>query len=904
VLARFIARIRGVVLRRSATAELDEELQFHLEHEVQAKIVAGISPTEARRLALVALGGLPQVREAVHDVRAMRLESLWRDVRFAFSSFRSARLFCVGIICTLAIGIGANGAVFSVLHAVLLQPLPYRAPNELSMLWWRYETAATGQLATLRGSNERRILTAGMVQGLRDHAKDIFADVAALTTWETNPESQFDLALSDRAERLRGAFATPNFFDVLGVQASAGRVFSSTDEAAGTPTLVISDGLWRRAFAADPTIIGRPVSLLVGRSPRASRIFVVVGVLPRGFRFTYPQETEAWAVLPWSEVQRSTPAGLSLRAVARTRLKVTFATAQSRLGVLQAGLPNRPNTPAIDRVAYRLEPVTDWILSESRPSLLLLGGVAIALLLITCATVANALFVRVALRQRELAVRAALGAGRTRLVQQLLIESLALVLVGTVAGTLLAIGLMPVLRAVVPTSMPRGDEIGLRPWILTFGATTAAVTTLLAGLAPAWRGARLDMMATLKRAATAASADPTTARWRQTCLGIQVGVATALLVSAGLLLASFWRLGHVPLGFDADGVLTVEMRLLDAKYHPPPAASDRASWPTAPIPLFQNEVLARVRALPGVLDAGLTSAVPFRGVDFLYFLKRVGDTRRVVGNARFVDPAYFSVMRIPIVRGRVFAETDTASSPRVVVLSESYARNMFRNEDPLGQTIALDEGPAVVLGVVGDVRYVSRDKAAEPAIYIPRAQTPVELICLVVRTAPNAGPLGPAIRGVIHDIDPALPVINLTTVDRIVAESTSDRRFYTAATTTFASVALLLTITGLVVVVARAIVERRRELAIRAALGARPSNLIRRTVEQALMPVVIGAGVGLAAAYAGATLLGHFLFRISPHEPRVYIIVGLLVVIIGFVAALLPARRILQIAPATVLRAE
>jgi predicted permease len=382
----------------------------------------------------------------------------------------------------------------------------------------------------------------------------------------------------------------------------------------------------------------------------------------------------------------------------------------------------------------------------------------------------------------------------------------------------------------------------------------------------------------------------------------QVTVATILLISATLLLASFWRLGRVPLGFDGSRVLTVEMRLMDQKYQGTWSPSGRYSQ-SPKIGVFRKNLVARVAALPGVEEAGLTSAVPFRGVDFTYVFSAVGQKKTIAGNARFVNPGYFTAMRIPLVRGRLISDTDTATTPRVVVLSESYARLMFGADDPLGKRIDPDD-PAQVVGIVTDVRYVTREKNPQPALYFPDTQGSSLLICLVARTTQDAGNVAAAVRQVIHDLDPALPAMKMTTVDRIVDESVASRRFYTTATAAFAGIALMLTVAGLVVIVARAVVERRRELAIRSALGASQRSIVKLVVRQGVSPVLIGTAIGLAASYTGSTLLARFLFDVSPRQPIVYLAAALLVIGIVGLASLVPARRASAIDPALVLKTQ
>jgi predicted permease len=375
-------------------------------------------------------------------------------------------------------------------------------------------------------------------------------------------------------------------------------------------------------------------------------------------------------------------------------------------------------------------------------------------------------------------------------------------------------------------------------------------------------------------------------------VGFQGAIATALLISAGLLLASLWRLGRVPLGFDGQEVVTVEMRLLGSRYRTREA---RAA--------FQEQLMERVHAIPGIVDAGLTSAVPFRGVDFYLAPDGPNPDRRYSGNGRYVDPGYFSVLRIPLRRGRLLTADDRDGAPRVVVVSESYVAKAFPGEDPVGQVLDM-EGPVTIVGVVGDVRYSRLDEAAAPALYIPRAQSPSELICLVARTTLPLSSIAPAVHRAVRDIDPSLPAMRLTTVDRIVAESFANRRFYTVATVSFAALALFLTMAGLAVVVARVVVERRREFAIRSALGAGSTRLVGDATLNGLVPVAIGVVGGMAFAWAGSVLLAQFLFEVAPRSILSYGAVAALVLLVAVVAACLPASRLLHIPLASTLRTE
>jgi predicted permease len=619
---------------------------------------------------------------------------------------------------------------------------------------------------------------------------------------------------------------------------------------------------------------------------------VVLGVLAPAFKFTYPVDTEVWTMETWAAVEASPARAIMFNgAVARLNPGVPFATAAASMTDAAAHL-DPPNLPVERRSVTRLEPVSEWVVGEIRPSLLLLAGTSLLLLVITCATVASALLVRLAERQRELAVRSSLGASGYRLARQAVAEAVVLSVSGTAAGLVLTIAILPAFRALVPSIVPRADELGVNPWLVVFAAVAALLAATLSALVPAVQASRnTDLVSALKRGSGTTSADPTARRLRSVLIAGQTAVATALLVASALLLLSFWRLGRVDLGFDGSRVLTVEMRLLEPRYFNPDVQR-----------VLQDHLIGRVRAIPGVIEAGFTSAVPFRGIDWSLALTRSGTGPRVSANGRYVDDAFFSIMKIPLRRGRLFTTADTPTSQRVAVVSESFGRRMFDDGDPMGQTFDFN-GRVEVVGIVGDVRYQSHDREASPAVYLARTQQPSELMCLVLRTARGVD-IGAALRAAIRDVDPSLPPMNLTTIDRIISESVADRRFYTATTVAFASLALLLTSSALVIVIARAAVERRRELAIRTALGAPAGRLITLVARQGVMPGAIGIVAGLGAAWFGTTILQQFLFGIEPREPLVYGAAGLIAIALAAISSYLPARRVGSLLPAEVLRGE
>jgi predicted permease len=876
--------------------DVDEELAFHFGERTEALIASGLTEAAATRQAEAEFGNRDSIRRTLVEIneraarrfrRGTQIEQLRQDVHLAFRLFRRSPAFFVAAVLTLAIGIGANGAVFSILRSTLLQPLPYRNPDELVLLRPTPANGVPWESVRLAGPLP---LTAQTILGWHRNGTERIGEFAALMIH--NVPNQFDLDVGDGMTRLAGGLVTPNFFTLLGAHAARGRLFSNADEATAEALIVLSDALWRRDFHGDPSIVGRSITLAMG-DPRERRTLTVAGILPPSFHFTYPDETEAWVLMRWSDVAQYNPQLLGFSAIARLRPGLPLAEARRRAAEEELPIAEeKARDRSADRLVVGLVPMHDWVIGDTRASLELLGAVAALLLLITCITVSNGLLARVSERQQELAVRATLGAGRGRLVRQLLTEGALLSIGGAVAGTMLAVALQPVLRSLLPPSIPRVGEIAVNGGIVAFGAAMATVTTVLAAVVPAWGGTRSDA-ARLLAGASAASSSRSALRWRHGLVGAQAAIATALLISASLLLTSFWELGRVPLGFDGRKVLTVELRLLDTKYALPGAKAR-----------FEDELVTRVRAIPGIADVGITSAVPFRVGDRLVQIHRPGGEKMDFVRERRVDPGYFRALHVAPIRGRLLDYTDRDVTTPVTVISESYARLAFGGDDPVGQKVGARE----VVGVVADLRYASLEQDPTPSIYVPEAQAQQAgmVFSIVARAEASASAVSlvPAIRRVIRDIDPALPAMNFTTVDQLVDASVANRRFYTVATVSFATIALLLTVVGLIVIVARVVTERRRELAIRAALGATMSTLARVATRDALIAVGVGVAIGVAGAYAGSAVFAQFLFHVAPRSPTAYSSVALLVLGVATLAAWGPIRRFDRVSLAILLRRE
>lgn len=806
------------------------------------------------------------------------------DLRHALRLFSRRPFFTAAVVFTLALGIGANTAIFSLVRAVLLRPLPYHEPDRIVLAL--FQSPGRPQ----RHDQHFPLTGTHVIEWQR--RSSMFESVAVIDSWVNNLAPRMDLATPSGAQRLRGSFVTANFFQLLRVQAVIGRTFDTSDEKSGVPIAVISDGFWRRQFGADPSIVGQTLELISGRGKaRAMGRYLVLGVLPPAFRFTYPQETEVWAIMPWSRIRPSY--AVEFQLLGRLRSGVTPDQAQAELtSILQNGMFPKESRLSED-VAF-VETLPEHVSTEVRPGVLLLVEAAGVVFLIACVNIALLLLALIVDRKREIAVRTAVGASRAAIARQLLTEGALLAGCGAAVGLCVAWLFVPVLRALVPPMVPRGDEVSVDHIVLAFAAGAAILTALVCGFAPAWHARTGDVQRGLRQSSSAATPDRAVALWRRVVVAGQVAVVFVLLVMASLLLHSFWRMQQVDLGFESDGLLTMEMRVLNPKYFQPGRMAQ-----------FQREILERVRALPGIQQVGMTSAIPLSGrTDFLYMVRPVGDARRRPANARPVDSQYFSLMRIPLLSGRLFTDADAEAAPRVAIVSEAYARSLFGDANPVGRELDMEPGSVTIVGVVGDVRHVDVKTAGAPALYFPRAQRPTELVCLIVRPVRGATDTAAAIRAVVQGVDPEQPIENVSTLDRVVRESTAEQRFYTTTTAGFALIAVLLAISGLAGVVSRTVSERAREFAIRLSLGARSSDLVRLAIADGMLPVGIGLGLGLLGAWTASRALRRFLFEVAPSDPLTYAVGIALFGIAAGAACYIPARRATSVDPMAVLKSE
>lgn len=811
------------------------------------------------------------------------MSGLLMDLRGAWRLLRRYRGTSLLILLTLALGLGANIAIFAAARGVLLRPLPYHDPDRLVMLWGRREPSQPG-------STGRGLATPRWFREVSARQRS-FSSVAAIESWNGNPSATFDLAASNGAERLRGAFATPNLFDTIGVTAIIGRTFTDND-AAGVA--VISHDLWQRLFGSARDVVGRRLDLATGRGKeRMVRSLTIIGVLPPRVQFSYPESTDVW--LPITIQQLENPRlqdAIMYRIVARLRPDVTFAQAQGDMAAVKTAIATELKRDYMNAITFWLEPVHEYAVGAARPAVQLLTAVSLLVFIVACLNVAALLLSQTAERRREIAVQLAIGASRPRIVRQLLSEStLTALIAGAISVAAVAV-LQSLLKTALPPGIPRVDEIGIDLFTIGWATALVALAVIVSTIVPALRSSRLDPAAELAQNSRTATQSRAVTLWRHSLVATQVAIVLVLLVGGGLLLTSFWKLQQVDLGFAGERVFTAEMRLLNPLYFD--EGRRRA---------FQDELLARVRALPGVAQASITSAVPLRGVDWTAAINHRGV--RLAAQRRDVDPEYFDVMSIPLLTGRMFSTADSATSTPVAIVSRSLATRLFPGENPLGQRFGFDaKRQFEIIGVVGDVRSVRIESEGAPAFYVPRAQQSSELICLVVRTTPDAPDLGNAVRAIVASIDPMQPVMDATTVDQIVSESIADRRFYAAVTLAFAVVTLLLAAAGLYGVTSYGIVARTREIGVRTALGADRKRLVTLLVGQGIRPVGAGIAIGTVLAFWAVQFIEQFLFDMRGVDWLTFAAAACAVLTLSAGACLLPAIRAARLSPTVALRHE
>ena len=885
------ARLRALLRRRTGDRELDAEILFHLEQETAKHVRRGVPPDEARRLALLAFGGIQQTREAHRSVRgAPVVEEVIADSRFALRTLARSPMLAGAAVLTLALGIGANAAIFSAVNAVILRPLPFTAPERLVMLWeenaerdWRRQVVAPANMLDWKAR----------VPSFEDVAG--YADFVSQTTFTG----------SDDPVLLTSVSVTGNFFGVLGVNAQLGRPLLPEETwQTGEHVAVISDRMWRTRLGADPEAVGRPIQL-GGRAVR------VVGVMPDGFDFPRP-EVDLWIPTAWAPTARAEEwfrRAHWMRAIARLRAGSSATQAEAELQVVARALQSEH--PVLNRgMGAGLTPLQEFLVGDTRrPLLILLGAVAL-LLLIACANVGNLLLVQAAGREREIALRLAIGAGRARLIRQAITESLVLSTIGGAAGLLLGWWGTRALAVLQPAGMLRVNDFDIDLTVLGFITAITAASGLLFGVAPAaWSSRRLPADA-LREGGRAGSDSRRMRRWGDALVVGEVAVALLLAVGAGLLVRSFWELQRVDPGFRPDAVLAVPLTLPGTRY-------DTSTKLTA----FHRDLLARLSTHPDIEAAAFVGQLPLTSLSWSSPLIAEGrDAADFVPEVvhRAVSPDYFRTMSVPLLRGRGFAATDDAAAPQVVVINEALAQAYFRSRDPIGQRIVFDRAADstttwhTIVGVVGSEHQESLTQSPRGEVFAPFAQDPRNGGFLVVRRrcAGDDGrscdplPLAAPVRRAIGELDPLLASGTPRTMASVYADSLARQRFLMTLLLVFAAVGLSLAVVGVYGVLAHLARRRTREMGIRIALGARASQVRWLVVRHGLRLTMAGLVLGGVAALAATRAMTGLLYRIEPEDPVTILAVAMVLAATSLIASWLPAVAASRADAAAALRAE
>ena len=872
-----VRRLQVLFRKGDAEAELDDEIRHHIEMEVREHVRAGVDPTEARRRALVAFGGVERHKEEVRDVRGARvLDDLAQDARVAVRSFVKQHVFTLAVLVTLGLGIGGNVAMFGILEATLFRTLPYPEAGELVLgrVTWNGEVGQTVSGPDFFDFREQ---------------STSFAELGAFTPFLLRQT----LTGSGEPDRVRVMMASTGLFPALGVAPALGRGFAPEEgEPDGPAVVLLSHGLWERRFGSDPSVLGTSVNL--GGQP-----FTVVGVMPAGFRFW--NDVDLWFPLqrngPWAGGRQFH----NFVLVGRLAPGVAVSRAQEEVDRIGAGLAEAyPDTNR--NKGLNLTPLQAALTESTRSVMTVLVPAVAALLLIACGNVAGLLLARGSARGGELAVRSVMGAGKGRLGRQLLTENALLALAAGVVGVALSVWLRQGILAFMPVSRLGAVEVGTSGTTLGFALALSAVTVLLFGVAPAVRVARTDPAREL-RSGTRASGGRGATRFRSGLVVAQVALTAGLLAVSGLLLRSFSELRGVELGFETESLLTASIQISADKYA---EGESRVA--------FFRQLGERLAATPGVEAVGFSTHVPLRdqgGNIRVDLPERFGTAGifNLLADRRGVLPGYFHALGIPLVAGRDLASTDGAEAPRVVVVSESVVQDVFSGEDPLGRTVGMDLGgdePTLfqVVGVVGDVVTNHPAQDNQRAVYVPYAQSAGTTLSMAVRTRGDPAAATSAVRGVVQALDPDVPLAEAATMRETMASVVSDRRAVTFVLGVFAAVALLLAAVGLYGVLAFQVSQRLHEIGIRMALGADTKGVLSEVVRGGLALVGVGVLLGLPLAFYASRFVQGMLFGITAADPVTYAGVALFLGGVGVAACFLPGYRASRVDPVVAFRSE
>ncbi len=875
----FVSRLRGLIGHKRLERELDEEVRFHLEMQIEDNLKAGMNPAEARYAARRSFGAIEPMKETYRDRRAFAfLDTTAQDVRYAVRTLRKSAGFATTAVAVLALAIGANTAMFSVLNAVLLRPLPYPSPEQLAMLWSEIPS-----------------------QGVREGR----SAYRSIEQWRSQSESFADIAFFDpvsvtltgatEAEHISVARVSPNFFGLLGVQPLRGRTFSEEEAEQRQRLALISHSFWQTRFGGSPDAIGASIEL----DGRPSR---VIGVIPASFHFP-GAGADVWephTMFPdWEGLRRARGAG-SWFVVGRVKANVTVEQAQAEMNAIARRLDDESSLADRNR-GITVVPLSLQVIGpRPRLALWMLAGAVFFVLLIAATNVASLSLARSASREREIAVRAALGASRGRIVRQLFVESLTLAVFSGLLGLLVAWAGIRVILAVKPGNLARLNEISLDPHVLGWASAFCLLTGILVGLAPAITMARRNLRPSVQEAGRGIAGGVAARGIRRALVVTEFALAIILLLGAGLLVRSLWSVQNVHLGFRPERVLSVQLSTPVLM-----AAGQRTS--------FYERVLERIESLPGVASAGIIGDL-FIGGNPERIATAEGDARTTSWRLRFrsdeVSAGLFKALGVPLLRGRFFSPADRADSPRVAIVNDAMARRLWPGGDPVGKRIKLGPGDSAgpwitVVGVVGDMRRQGPENAPIPQMFEPLAQNPSRLATLLVRTSLNdplqmVGPVQAAVRRV----DKHAPLYGVATLEYRLGTFLAERRFQTSLLIGFSVVALLMAAIGIYGLIQYSIATRTKEIGIRMAVGAQAADIFRMVIREGLNLSLTGLALGLVGALWLGRGASSLLFGVTATDPLTFITVSLLLTAVAAAACYLPARRAMKVEPIAALRLE
>jgi putative ABC transport system permease protein len=869
-LTDFIARIRGSLTTRNVEARLDEEIRFHLDMRAERELKRGASSDSAKRAAVVAFGGREPWREAVRDeYRHRPLESLWQDARYAVRSLRKSPGFTAVALLTFALGIGANTAVFSVVSGVLFRPLPFTNPHRLASIW------------------PARSISNAELEYMQSHTKAFEAIGAFSPGW--------GIAMTGAGDprQLDAARVSANFFQTLGARPALGRAFTDGESAPGAWNVaIISHAIWSTHFASDSAIVGRIVQM-DGASTR------IIGVMPADFE-AFQSHVEAWLPLQIDRASRFYT-GQTALAFGRLAPSATLASAEAELRTMIPQMRAQFNYTEDYGRGNTVISMRDGLVGDVRQSLLVLLGAVAFVLLIAGANLGNLLLVAAIARRRELAVRRALGASRGQVAQQLLVHSVIVAIAGGMLGTTIGVFGVRGLKAMLPSTLPMLGTVSVDWRVLLVSAAVTVLVGLVFGIAPAMLATRIDPDGAL-RVSSANSGNRAGAAMRQTLVVVEIALAMVLVVGAGLMTESLWRLSRVDLGFDPNGVLSFRIQPSSGQVKSPEQITQ-----------YFTQMSQRIASMPGVGTVGAAQHLPLSGFNWRADLDiersplpSTAEHPRVVWRSIVGD--YFGAMSIPILRGRSFTEADTRAAPPVVIINDAMAKHFWPGRDPIGERIKVGNASrnelATIVGVVGNVRFSSPSVPAGDEIYRPNSQQGLVLMHFVVRSTRDSRSLIPAVRAVIHEQDATVPVAEVQSMGELYAASTSAPRTIAMLLLAFAGVGLILGAVGIYGVISYAVSQRTRELGIRVALGAFEGRIVSMVVGDGLRLAGIGIVSGAVAAVFAARSLRTLVFGVEVTDTWTYAAVAAVLAVVALAASYIPARRAARVDPLVALRGD